>query len=224
MDADTTRKKDDFEKILSAFANEEADILVGTQMIVKGHDFKKVTLVGIMAADMSLAANDYRASERTFQLITQAAGRAGRGNLQGEVVVQTYQPEHYGIVHAANQDYESFYEEEILYRDLMGYPPVANIMAIMIQSKNENTAKETAIQLSDQIKKASVETKAVVIGPATATIGKINDVFRQMIYVKHREYSTLTNIKDDLECFLEEKKEQYKTVSVYFDFNPMNGY
>ena len=116
MDLDTTKNKDGHEKILSAFANEEADILIGTQMIVKGHDFPGVTLVGILAADMSLYGDDYRSGERTFQLLVQAAGRAGRGNLPGEVVIQTYSPEHYSIVNAAKQDYESFYEEEISYR------------------------------------------------------------------------------------------------------------
>ena len=108
MDMDTTRKKHSYEKILKAFSNGEADILIGTQMIVKGHDFANTTLVGVLAADMSLYANDFRSSERTFQLLTQAAGRAGRGNLPGDVVIQTYNPEHYSIVAAAKQDYEMF--------------------------------------------------------------------------------------------------------------------
>ena len=131
MDADTTRTKESYEKILSAFADEKADILVGTQMIVKGHDFPNVTLVGILAADLSLNQNDYRAGERTFQLLTQAAGRAGRGQKPGEVVIQTYQPEHYSIVHAARQDYAGFYEEEIAYRELMQYPPAAHMLAVL---------------------------------------------------------------------------------------------
>ena len=114
MDFDTTRQKGGHERILEAFSRKQADILVGTQMIVKGHDFPAVTLMGILAADMSLSAADYRAGERTFQLLTQAAGRAGRGSRPGEVVIQTYQPEHYSIVHAAAQDYEGFYEEEII--------------------------------------------------------------------------------------------------------------
>ena len=134
MDADTTKTKDSYEKILSAFSAGEADILVGTQMIVKGHDFPNVTLMGIMAADMSLSVNDYRAGERTFQLLTQAAGRAGRGKRPGEVVIQTYQPEHYSILHAAAQDYEGFYEEEILYRQLLSYPPVSHILAVQVTS------------------------------------------------------------------------------------------
>ena len=104
MDADTTRTKGSYEKILSSFANEEADILIGTQMIVKGHDFPNVTLVGILLADQSLNASDYRSAERTFQLLTQAAGRAGRGKYPGDVVIQTYEPEHYSIVHAAHQN------------------------------------------------------------------------------------------------------------------------
>ena len=113
MDMDTTRQKDSYEKILSAFSNEEADILVGTQMIVKGHDFPNVTLVGVLAADMSLYTDDYRSGERTFQLLTQAAGRAGRGERPGQVVIQTYSPEHYAVVTAAAQDYEAFYDEEL---------------------------------------------------------------------------------------------------------------
>ena len=152
MDADTTRNKDSYEQILSQFANEEADILVGTQMIVKGHDFPKVTLVGILAADMSLHAADYRAAERTFQLLTQAAGRAGRGKLAGEVVIQTYQPENYAVIHAANQDYEGFYEEEISYRELMLYPPVANMMGVLVMSEDELTGIEHAKELSDNLK------------------------------------------------------------------------
>ena len=142
MDLDTTKNKDGHEKILSAFANGEADILIGTQMIVKGHDFPGVTLVGILAADMSLYGDDYRSGERTFQLLVQAAGRAGRGNLPGEVVIQTYSPEHYSIVNAAKQDYESFYEEEISYRRL-GYPPAAGLMAILCLRGRRGTSDES---------------------------------------------------------------------------------
>ena len=116
MDYDTTRTRESYEQILSAFGNGQADILVGTQMIVKGHDFPDVTLVGIVAADISLYASDYRAAERTFQLLTQAVGRAGRGSKAGEAVIQTYMPEHYSIQTAAKQDYDAFYEQEILYR------------------------------------------------------------------------------------------------------------
>lgn len=152
MDADTTKSKLSYEEILSSFANGEADILIGTQMIVKGHDFAGVTLVGILAADLSLYANDYRAAERTFQLLAQAAGRAGRGELSGEVVIQTYQPEHYAVTTAATEDYVGFYEQEMNYRRLMKYPPAAHIMAILIQSKEEEVVILAADLLSGAVK------------------------------------------------------------------------
>ena len=224
MDGDTTKKKDDYEKILSAFSNEEADILVGTQMIVKGHDFKKVTLVGILAADLSLAANDYRAAERTFQLLTQAAGRAGRDKLPGEVVIQTYQPEHYSIVHAANQDYEAFYREEIAFREIAGYPPAAHMLGIFIQSRDQKAAKELGEFLAGTCKEAFRKKKVLIIGPAKATIEKVNDTYRYVIYGKHKEYGRLIEVKDFMEEMLESKKEQVKQVSVTFDFDPMNGF
>ena len=137
MDLDTTRAKDGYEKILSAFANREADILIGTQMIVKGHDFPGVTLVGVLAADLSLYTDDYQAGERTFQLLTQAAGRAGRGEVPGEVVIQTYSPDHYSIEMAARQDYEGFYEQEMQYRSLMGYPPCSQLLAVLMTGEEE---------------------------------------------------------------------------------------
>ena len=112
-------------------------MLVGTQMIVKGHDFPNVTLVGVLAADMSLYTDDYRSGERTFQLLTQAAGRAGRGMREGEVVIQTYSPEHYAIKAAAAQDYEAFYEQEIRYRELLGYPPAEELMAVLAAGEDE---------------------------------------------------------------------------------------
>ena len=226
MDADTTRKKESYEQILSAFANGEADILVGTQMIVKGHDFPNVTLVGILAADMSLSANDYRAGERTFQLLTQAAGRAGRGENPGEVVIQTYQPEHYSIVHAAEQNYEAFYEAEMCYRDLLSYPPAAHMMAVQIMAKDEERGEKLSEHLSDIIKETykeqAVKIRLSVIGPAKAGIGKINDIYRFVFYVKCREYVYLTQIKDKLEE--EIFNLQLKNEMVQFDFDPMNTF
>ena len=222
MDADTTKNKDSYEKILSQFANEEADILVGTQMIVKGHDFPKVTLVGVIAADMSLYVGDYRAAERTFQLLTQAAGRAGRSALPGEVVIQTYQPEHYAVVHAANQDYEGFYEEEISYRDLMMYPPVANMMAILVLSNDELTGMAHANELADAMKRQFTKERLYVIGPAAASIGKINDIYRSIIYVKHRDYGMLVRVKDEMEALIAAK--EWNADTVQFDFNPMSAY
>lgn len=233
MDADTTKTRDSYEKILSAFADEKADILVGTQMIVKGHDFPNVTLVGILAADLSLNQNDYRAGERTFQLLTQAAGRAGRGDKPGEVVIQTYQPEHYSIVHAARQDYQGFYEEEITYRDFMQYPPVAHMLAVLITSREQEQGGRLSQKMTDAIRRKENDAggakrteqtgkKLQVIGPAEASINKINDLYRHVFYVKHPDYQVLVKIKDRLERFC--KAEELKDQTVQFDFDPMNTY
>lgn len=223
MDADTTKTKDSYENILAAFANKEADILVGTQMIVKGHDFPDVTLVGILVADMSLHVNDYRASERTFQLITQAAGRAGRSELKGEVVIQTYSPDNYSIVAAGKQDYNAFYQEEIDYRDMLMYPPVGHMLAILIESLDERFVKNSAQNLAERLKnvimKRSLQRDIRVIGPAEATISKINEVYRQVIYLKSRDYDKLTFIKDFIESM-----EPDKRIRITFDFDPMSGY
>ena len=227
MDADTTRTKESYEKILAAFADEKADILVGTQMIVKGHDFPNVTLVGILAADLSLNRNDYRAGERTFQLLTQAAGRAGRGDKHGEVVIQTYQPDHYSIIHAANQDYRGFYEEEITYRDFMRYPPVAHMLAVLITSRDQEQGKELSEQMTELVNAKSSRPEKndyslQVIGPAEAAISKINDLYRHVFYVKHADYQMLVQIKDMLELFCKEK--ELKNQAVQYDFDPMNTY
>ncbi len=232
MDADTTKKKDSYEQILSAFANREADILVGTQMIVKGHDFPYVTLVGILAADLSLYANDYRASERTFQLLTQAAGRAGRGDRTGNVVIQTYQPEHYSIVYASKQDYEGFYTEEIAYRKLLGYPPVSHLLAILCESSEEEKAEAYARQISQVLKKAIEDGQSLsglteydiinLIGPADATVKKISDVYRQVLYLKAQELLKLKTVKDLTEQYLDEHPDA--KIRVTFDLDPLHGY
>lgn len=224
MDADTTRTKDSYEQILSAFSNEEADVLIGTQMIVKGHDFPKVTLVGVLAADLSLSAGDYRAGERTFQLLTQAVGRAGRGELPGEAVIQTYQPEHYAVIHAARQNYEGFYNEEILYREMLGYPPASHMLAVQIYAREEEGGARLAArlaELADVGKPAPGDRESMtLIGPAPASIGRINDIFRFVFYVKCAKYDKLVNIKDKLE----EKIQEMQLVNemVQFDFDPMN--
>lgn len=219
MDADTTKNKGSYEKILSSFKAHKADVLIGTQMIVKGHDFPKVTLVGIIAADLSLASGDYRANERTFQLLTQAAGRAGRGELAGEVVIQTYQPDQYSIAYAKNQDYKSFYEEELLYRDISGYPPVQDILAVLIAGKDHDTTMLYATNLAALAHADGGS--AVIIGPAKAGIGKINDLHRYVFYAKSRDRHELTNLKDSMEAWITENKTD---VSVWFDVNPMNPY
>ncbi|MBE5860168.1 MAG: primosomal protein N' [Butyrivibrio sp.] len=225
MDADTTRTKGSYEKILSSFASEEADILVGTQMIVKGHDFPNVTLVGVLAADMSLNAADYRAGERTFQLLTQAAGRAGRGKYPGHVVIQSYQPDNYSIVCSKNQDYKAFYEEEISYRSLLKYPPTAHMLAIQIWAMDEDFGKEKANYLRAVIERMRIE-GAVIIGPASAAISKINDIYRMVIYVKHENIDCLIEMKDAIAFELDdfEKKGELSRLQVQFDFDPVQGF
>lgn len=222
MDTDTTRQKDGHEKILSAFSNEEADILIGTQMIVKGHDFPNVTLVGVLAADMSLYSDDYRAGERTFQLLTQAVGRAGRGTKKGEAVIQTYSPEHYGIVTAAAQDYEAFYEEEIHYRKLMGYPPAENLLAVLVSCEDEPLLEKGCRYLKEYaLRVRKKEAQMDIIGPASPGIGKINDVYRKVLYLKAERYDTLIRMKDYLEQYIE-VNPGFQRMRIQFDFNPMN--
>ena len=221
MDMDTTKEKDGHEKILAAFANEEADILVGTQMIVKGHDFPNVTLVGILAADLSLYADDYRAGERTFQLLTQAAGRAGRGRKAGEVVIQTYSPDHYCVETAADQDYETFYKQEIQYRDLMGYPPIEQLLAVLVSCENEELLEKGTFYLKEYANKRNKDNSYQIIGPASPYIGKVNDIYRKIIYIKHENYGMLIEMKNQLEKYIE-VNEGFHKMRIQFDFNPIN--
>ncbi len=219
MDMDTTKKKHSHEEILAAFSNGEADILVGTQMIVKGHDFANVTLVGIMAADLSLHANDYRAGERTFQLLTQAAGRAGRGAKGGEVVIQTYSPEHYSIVTAAKQDYRAFYQQEIGYRSILKYPPQWQMLVIFASGKQEEKVVQLMETMAFMLRKMDV----AVVGPSEASFAKINDYYRRVIYVKDKDYQVLVQVKNKLEQWLDTNNIR-KDILINFDFNPMNSY
>lgn len=232
MDADTTRTKGSYEKILSSFANEEADILIGTQMIVKGHDFPNVTLVGILLADQSLNASDYRSAERTFQLLTQAAGRAGRGKYPGDVVIQTYEPEHYSIVHAAHQNYEAFYREEMVYRKLLRYPPAEHLLAIQIISRSEEHASLFAHKTRALLEQLTAETREknpdrlLFIGPAPAVLEKLRDEYRYVIYVKSPDYDTLIVCKDGVEAAAERavKASREMDTMFQFDFDPINAF
>jgi primosomal protein N' (replication factor Y) len=216
MDADTTRGKDGHAEILRAFGKQEADILVGTQMIVKGHDFPRVTLVGILAADLSLNVSDYRAAERTFQLLTQAAGRAGRSSLPGEVVIQTYDPENYAVICAAHQDYEAFYEQEMQYRSMAGYPPVGDMMSLHCTSEDLNQLELACGYLAEFIRKMAKKRGAVVIGPADEAVARINDVHRKAIYVKHHDGRTLTDMKNITEQYIE-MNEGFRNIRISFE-------
>ncbi len=219
MDLDTTKGKEGHRAILEKFSNHDADILIGTQMIVKGHDFGNVTLVGILLADTSLHSPDYRAAEVTFELLTQAAGRAGRGENPGNVVIQTYDPEHYSIVHAATQDYESFYEEEMGYRELMDYPPANHMLSVKTAGASEAETIALSRKLRDLTSDDEAKASGIkIIGPADAAIYKINDIYYRMIYYKCKEYTKLTHIKDKIESYLKDNEEQFKDCRVMFDF------
>ena len=217
MDMDTTTGKEGHEKILSAFANHEADILVGTQMIVKGHDFPDVTLVGVLAADMSLYSGSYMAAERTFQLLTQAAGRAGRGDTPGEVVIQTYTPDNYSIKTAQAQDYNAFYEEEIAYRRLMEYPPISNMLKVSIASKNEKILDAAADYIKNNHNRFH-GSEINVYDPVNAGIYKINDIYTKLIYAKAQDYEALTDFKDKIED-ISKNADIFKNVNTQFEFN-----
>ena len=218
MDLDTTRKKEGHANILAAFANQEADILIGTQMIVKGHDFPKVTLVGVLAADLSLNISDYRASERTFQLLTQAAGRAGRGEKPGEAIIQTYQPEHYSIQAAMHQDYRAFYEEEIGYRKLLGYPPASNLLAIHGSCGNEELLETGMQYIRKFLNRVDSHGQLQIIGPADETVSKIADMYRKVIYVKQEDHQLLLRAKGRLEQYIE-VNSGFREIRIQLDFN-----
>ena len=219
MDKDTTGRKGAHAAILNKFKQHKADVLIGTQMIVKGHDFNNVTLVGIILADMSLFANDFRAGERTFDLITQAAGRAGRGDKDGNVVIQTYQPEHYAIATAAKQDYEEFFNMELSYRRLLKYPPVYNMMVLLITSEDKDMAYEASKQLATALKKLGAGMdKLRIIGPGDASISKINDVYRRVIYIKAYGMDNIIKMRQAIDNYNQDG------VNISVDVNPMSTY
>ncbi len=223
MDWDTTRGKKGHEHILSDFAAGKTDILIGTQMIVKGHDFPKVTLVGILAADMSLFAPDYRAGERTFSLLTQAAGRAGRADKPGLVIIQTYNPENPYIISSADQDYESFYRQEMAFRSLLSYPPASHMLVALFEGKNEEEVSAAADRAgsfaTDRARQLFEADKMLqVIGPAPAGISCIRDVYRYVLYLKCDDYGCLVEMKNRIE------EMPLDRVGVQFDFDPVSGY
>ena len=217
MDFDTTRTKGSYEKILASFAKHEADVLIGTQMIFKGHDFPDVTLVGVVAADLSLNAEDYRCAERTFQLLCQAAGRGGRGEKPGEAVIQTYQPDHYSIQAAAVQDYQAFYEEEMSYRMLLDYPPAAHMLAVLGSGPEDELLVQAMHYLKLYVQRIYKKNDLHVIGPAYAAVGKVKDIYRQVIYLKHEDYQVLVWIKDQLEKYIE-INSGFRKLYIQFDF------
>ena len=221
MDVDTTRTKDSHEKIYRSFKDGEADILIGTQMISKGLDFPNVTLVGVIAADMSINIPDYRSAEKSFQIITQVAGRAGRGSKEGNVIVQTYTPEHYSLQYASHYDYEGFYDEEFTIRAKMGYPPFGKLLLINAQGKNEDLLKQYMKILAGKIENAVKDEDGVeILGPIPCIISKIKENFRWQILIKGEfSLSFAKSIKDIL---YEKENNVYNDIRVSIDINPNN--
>jgi len=216
MDADTTTKKGDYEDILTRFKDGEADVLIGTQMIVKGHDFPKVTFVGILAADLSLNDHDFRSHERTFQLLTQAAGRSGRGDLPGKVVIQTYKPEDYAVEFGKDQNYEGFFERELAFRKLLDYPPVGHMLNLLLTSPDLNALNAATNALKHKLEEAPKN--LLIMGPKDAGIAKIQDVYRKEVYVKARKMESLVQIKDELETFMIDNS-LFRKIQSQFDFD-----
>lgn len=219
MDFDTTRKKNSHEYIYNQFKKGEADILIGTQMIAKGLDFENVTLVGIIAADISLNLPDYRAEERTYQLITQVSGRAGRGRYSGKVVIQTYQPDNTSIIYAAENNYLEFYKKEILMREVMNYPPYGKILLINLSSKNENLLIKNIQKIGYLLKKIySDNDKIIILGPTASSLSKIKEYYRWQILIKGDFDNNFSeNVKNYIyECL----KKTYNEIRVSIDINP----
>lgn len=219
MDLDTTKKKDSYINIYNNFKNGKSQILIGTQMIAKGLDFPNVTLVGVLAADLTLNIPDYKSSERTFQLLTQVSGRAGRGDKSGKVVVQTYTPDHYSILTSINNNYEEFYKKEILLRNSMNYPPFSDIININLSCENETLLIKTINELAVNIKPlAENETEITMLGPCACAIAKIKELYRWQIILKGRftEEFKIT-LRDIIYNCL---KKVYNEVKLNLDINP----
>ena len=189
LDRDTTRKRGSLEQILMEFSSGGIDLLVGTQMIAKGHDFHNVTLVGVVSVDVGLALPDFRAAERTFQLLTQVAGRAGRGDRPGRVIIQTYHPEHYSLQCAKEQNYDEFYRREIVFRKTMHYPPFSALINVLIRDKDHDRANGTASAFARKLRSAARDSGIRVLGPAPAPISRIKNEYRYQVLIKAQSRS-----------------------------------
>ena len=219
MDVDTTRKKGAHEKILKAFEEQEADILLGTQMIAKGLDYPNITLVGVLNADTALNLPDFRSSERTFQLLTQVSGRAGRGAKPGEVIVQTFNPEHHSIVLAQAQDYEAFYQQEMILRHQSGYPPFYFTVKITISHPAEQVVAKKSYQIAEQLKNG-LSPESRILGPTPSGIARIKNRYYYQIILKYKQEVHLHRmLREILET---SQSEQRKNLYVSIDYEPLN--
>jgi primosomal protein N' (replication factor Y) (superfamily II helicase) len=223
MDMDTTSYKNAHEEILKAFREQNINIMVGTQMIAKGHDFPRVTLVGVLAADSLLNTGDYRAGERTFQLVTQVAGRAGRGELPGRVVIQTYNTEDFSITSASRHDYDAFYSQEILIREKLDYPPFTNIGVLILSGGNDSSvckkAKEVRNSIADSFE--TIDASADILGPARSPLYRMKNKYRWRIVIKCKNLNMLLKVLETVSHRYNGKKDRGE-VDISMDINPVN--
>jgi primosomal protein N' (replication factor Y) len=218
LDRDTARTKQQYQETLGAFASGALDILVGTQMLAKGHDFQRVTLVGVISADSSLSLPDFRAAERTFQLLTQVAGRAGRGELPGRVLIQTYYPEHYAVQDAVRQDYPSFYERELHFRRMMAYPPFTSLANVIVRNTNLEHAIRWSRRLSEYF--SPHDGKGLrILGPASAPLARLKKEHRYQFLLKSSRKSVLTKVLSGALTFCD--ANEIPQTAVLVDMDPL---
>lgn len=219
MDVDTTRKKGQHEALLETFGKHEADILLGTQMIAKGLDFPSVTLVGVINADTALHLPDFRSSEKTFQLLTQVAGRAGRAHLPGEVIIQTFNPEHYAIQYAKHHDYTHFYQKEMQLRRLGQYAPYYFTVMITISDEKEGVAIKKAVEIQQFLKKR-LSSQAILLGPTSKSIARVNNRYYFQVIIKYKSEPALAILLNDI--LNHTQKDQLKGLSIQIDREPIH--
>lgn len=217
MDVDTTRRKGAHERLLQKFGNQEADILLGTQMIAKGLDFPNVTFVGVLNADTALGLPDFRSAEKTFQLLTQVSGRAGRGEIKGDVVIQTYNPEHYAIQLAQTHDYDSFYLREMKYRHLSDYSPYYFLTSIQVSHENEVTAAKRIQQVADFIR-PSLSKQAILLGPTPRFVARTHNKYHFQLIIKYKDEGELNEALHKL--LNNTQKEQAQGLMIRIDPQP----
>jgi primosomal protein N' (replication factor Y) len=220
IDRDTTRRRRAFEDILLDFGEGKIDMLVGTQMLAKGHDFPNVTLVGVISVDAGLAMPDFRSAERTFQLLAQVAGRAGRGDLPGRVLIQTFHPYHYALQHACTQNYENFYREEIAFRKKLSYPPFSALASILVQHDNYAYAFDNAQLFKECLDRANTERLARVLGPAPAPLARLKGKHRLQILARAVSRRKLRELIDYSLADAQERMCDLRIVNIEID--PLN--
>lgn len=220
IDRDTMSKRGQMTKTLLAFDAGEIDMLVGTQMLAKGHDFHNVTLVGVISVDIGLGLPDFRSAERTFQILTQVAGRAGRGQLPGRVLIQTYYPEHYALRHACEQDYRGFYDEEIRFRSQLSYPPFVVLASILVKHRDQETAVRSANIVRNALDAANADKACRILGAAPASISRLKNEYRMQILVKS---SSRIRLRETLEMGLHQAEENGADMRhIYTEIDPVN--